>query len=135
EPPAQIHHGKAVAHAVLHTRLIHAVLDGQFCELSYPSPSTGRTASRLVRYARRGPDLVVLAKTGDHDQWWRTFTQPHPVRVLLRRQQRQGTGHAVILGQPAWREAATTFAERFPHVPVQPADIFVVVSLRQAPGR
>lgn len=73
-PPAQIHHGKVVAQAILHTRLVHGMLDGQFCELRYPSPTTGDDTTRLVRYAVRGTDLVVLAEMADHDQWWRTFT-------------------------------------------------------------
>ncbi|HKT02694.1 MAG TPA: hypothetical protein VJT31_24450 [Rugosimonospora sp.] len=131
-PPAQIHHGKVVAQAILHTRLVHGMLDGQFCELRYPSPTTGDDTTRLVRYAVRGTDLVVLAEMADHDQWWRTFTRPYPVHVLLLRRWRQGLGHAAILGQPAWRQAMTAFAERYPHLAVAPADIFVVVSLRPA---
>jgi hypothetical protein len=133
-PAPQLRHGRAVAHPLLHMRLVHGLLDGQFCELRYSSPATARHVSLLLRYATNGQDLVVLADMTDRDRWWRTFVRPYPVHVLLHRQWRQGLGCTAIRGQAAWREAAAIYTHRFPHITVQPADIFVTIALRADPA-
>jgi hypothetical protein len=117
---------------MLHTHLVHGLLDAQFCELRYTSPATARDVNLLVRYARAGEDLVVLAQTTGGDRWWRTFIRPYPVHVLLRGAWRQGAAHMTVLGQPAWRTAAHAFAGRFPRIAVRPGDIFIVVTLTAA---
>ncbi len=133
-PPTQLHHGKALAHPVLHMRLVHGLLDGQYCELRYPSPVTHREVGLVVRYAVAGRDLVVLPDMADRDGWWRAFTRPHPARVLLRRRWCDGTAHAAMIGQSAWREAARAYTDRFPNILVEPADIFVIVTLQSVAG-
>src|SRR5215831_7582467 len=77
----------AVANAftrwILHVPLLRRLADRQVCELRYTGSRTGRPVALPVMYARRGDRVVVLVGGADQKSWWRNFTTPAAVRVLL----------------------------------------------------
>ncbi len=129
--PRRIPHGRPVVTAILHTGLVHGLIDGSVCELRFPSPE-GRGEVRLpVAYVRtaRG-ELVVPVVAPDRERWWHAFTMPYPLRVYLCRRWRHALGHAVAIGQPGWRRAQRACAERYPRQPLDDGDIFLLITLR-----
>ncbi len=113
---------------VLRTPVLRRLADHQVCELRFVGASTGRSVVLPVMYAQQGDRLVVLVGGADHKRWWRSFTQPHPVRVLLRGVVRTGTGHIVADRAAGRAEAAAAYATRFPELPVLD-DPLVVITL------
>ena len=71
---------------------------------------------------------MVLVGGPDRKRWWRNFTRPYPVRVLLRGVTRTGTGHVVAAGTAERDEAAGIYAARFPDIPARD-DPLVVITL------
>jgi hypothetical protein len=129
----QVHHATAVLTAALHSPLVHRLIDGRLCVLRFIAPTGQRFTNRTVDYAQTTDgDLVVLVASADDEAWWRTFTMPHPVDVLLHRQWHHALGRAVARGQYGWRRAQLAYAAHFPSVTPDDADIFVVVTLQPA---
>jgi hypothetical protein len=113
---------------VLHHRLFRRLADRQVCELRFAGTRSGRPVVLPVMYAQRGEQLVVLVGGPDRKRWWRSFTRPHPVRVLLRGVTRSGVGHLVATGAAERAEAAAIYAARFPNLAVED-DPLVVITL------
>jgi F420H(2)-dependent quinone reductase len=113
---------------ILHVPLLRRLADRQVCELRFAGVRTGRPVVLPVMYARRGDRVVVLVGGADQKTWWRNFTQPTAVRVLLAGISRTGTGHVVGAASPERPGAAMIYASRFPDIPVE-ADPIVVIDL------
>jgi hypothetical protein len=116
---------------ILHTPVLRRLADHQVVELRFAGVRSGRPVRLPVMYAQRGDILVVLVGGADGKRWWRSFTQPHPVRVLLRGVTRTGTGHVLTPGAAGRAEAARVYATRFPDLPVRD-DPVVVITLDPA---
>jgi hypothetical protein len=128
---SQVRHAKAVVSAALHAPMVHSLIDGWVCAMRFIAPDGGRFTSRPVPYARTADgDLIVLVEFPSRDRWWCVFTMPYPVEVLLHRQWHHGLARAVAHGQYGWWRAQRAYAECFARVPLDDADIFVVVTLR-----
>lgn len=121
-------HVNAVVRLLLRARLLRRLVDGAVCELAFTGRRTGRKISLPVMYAQRGDRVVVLVGDPAAKRWWRNFSQPHPVRVLLRGAPRTGVGVVVAAGNPAWNEANGIYTARFPDLPAGD-DPFVVITL------
>jgi hypothetical protein len=98
--------------------------------LRFVAPGGGRYINLPVAYAPAADgDLVVLIAAPGSTPWWRLFTKPYPVHVLLHRRWTHGHGRALAHGQYGWRQAQEAYARRFPDTLLDDADIFLVVSL------
>lgn len=116
---------------ILHTPALRRLANHQVIELRFTGARTGRPVVLPVMYAQRGDQLVVLVGGSDRKRWWRNFTTPRPVRVLLRGVTRTGTGHVAAAGAPGRAEAAGIYSARFPDLPVRD-DLMVVITLDPA---
>ena len=119
---------------ILRTPALRRLADRQVCELRFAGARSGCPVILPVMYAQRGEQLVVLVGGADRKLWWRSFTQPHPLRVLLRGVRRTGTGHVITSGAAGRVEAASLYATRFPDLPAQD-DPMVVITLDQIDDR
>jgi F420H(2)-dependent quinone reductase len=113
---------------ILHVPLLRRLADRQVCELRFTGARTGRSVVLPVMYARHGDRLVILVGGAAQKTWWRNFTRPTTVQVLLAGAARTGTGHVVGTASPERTEAARVYAARFPGIPVE-ADPMVVIDL------
>ena len=113
---------------VLHVPLLRRLADRQVCQLRFAGAKTGRMVVLPVMYARRGDRVVVLVGGAHQKTWWRNFSRPTAVRVLLAGTSRTGTGHVVGPASPERAAAAQVYAARFPEIPVK-ADPMVVIDL------
>ncbi|BCJ49125.1 hypothetical protein Asp14428_06000 [Actinoplanes sp. NBRC 14428] len=84
---------------------------------------SGATISLPVQYARAGDTLVVLAGDAGRKTWWRHFTAPAPVEVLLGGDWLAATGRLDPSAGDVYRRA-------FPRRAVPPAPRFVRIDLR-----
>jgi hypothetical protein len=113
---------------ILHVPMLRRLADRQVCELRFAGVRSGRSVVLPVMYARSGDRVVVLVGGADRKTWWRNFTRPTPVQVLLAGTARTGTGHVVDAASPERAAAARTYASRFPDIPVE-TDPMVVIDL------
>lgn len=116
---------------ILHTPALRRLADHQVVELQFTGTRTGRLVRLPVMYAQRGDQLVILVGGPERKRWWRNFTQPHPVRVLLRGVTRTGLGHLAAAGTVGRSEAARIYTAQFPDLPVRD-DPMVVITLDPA---
>jgi hypothetical protein len=99
---------------ILHAPVLRRLADHQVCELQLAGMRSGRRVALPVMYAQRGEQVVVLVGGPDGKRWWRTFTRPHPVRVLLRGVTRTGIGHVVASDAAGRAGAAEVMPPDFP---------------------
>ena len=118
----------AFTRGILHVPVLRRLADRQVCELRFTGAKTGRRVVLPVMYARRADRVVVLVGGADRKTWWRNFTRPTAVRVLLAGTSRTGTGHVVAPSSSERAAAAQVYAMRFPEIPVE-ADPMVVIDL------
>jgi hypothetical protein len=65
----RVRHANAVLTAVLHTPMVHSLIDGWACLLRFIAPDGGRFTSRPVAYARTvDGDLIVLVESPNRDR-------------------------------------------------------------------
>ncbi|MFG2058769.1 hypothetical protein ACGFI9_32585 [Micromonospora sp. NPDC048930] len=126
-PPALIN--RAVL-AVLRSRRLHGLLDGQLCELRYRARD-GRPVRLPVRYAVTGEGYAVLVGDARDKRWWRRFRRPDAVQVCRGGRCRTGLGRIVPPEDPAFAPAAAAYARRH-GVLVGPDDRLLVVKLPAA---
>jgi hypothetical protein len=127
----RLRHVNAFTRWILHTPVLRRLADGQVCELRFAGRRTGRSVVLPVMYAQHADRIVVLVGGPEQKRWWRSFTQPHPVRVWLRGVARTGMGHVVADGAAGRAEAVGVYAARFPDLHVED-DPLVVVTLDPA---
>jgi len=116
---------------ILHRRMLQRLADRQVCELRFRARRSGREIDLPVMYAQHDDTLVILVGGPQGKKWWRNFTQPHRVEVLLRGVVRTGTGRIVGAGAPQRVEAARIYGARFPDLAVE-NDPMVVIDLDPA---
>lgn len=127
--PRQPRRLATLIHPVLLAHVLHRLIDGSVCELRFADPATTRRFSVPLRYAHAGNELVTLITMADTGRWWFAFQRPQPVQVLLHRRWYRGRGRLLALGQPDWRRARRIHADRFPHIPLEDADLFLAVTV------
>jgi hypothetical protein len=115
-----------VVRAVLHSPLLHRLLDARLCELRYRTPRSGRTVALPVAYALDGDRVVVMVGNADRKRWWRAFRQPRPVSLLLRRRSRDGVGRIVDPSDPSYAHARLTYRLRHHVSSMDDAEFLVV---------
>lgn len=130
----RLRHINAFARWILRTPVLRHLADRQMCELQFTGARSGRSVVLPVMYAQRGEQLVVLVGGADQKQWWRSFAQPIPVRVLLRGDIRTGIGHLEAVGAAGRAEAAAIYAARFPDLPVEDGPMVVITIDPAGPG-
>lgn len=95
----------------------HGLLSGSLVLLEYEGRRTGDRHRIPVLGAIDGPTVIALAARPDAKQWWRTFEQPAPARLLVRGTWHDVTGHAI--GGDERRPALRLYLERFPRAGAQ----------------
>jgi hypothetical protein len=92
---------------------------------------TGRRSNRAVRlpvqYARDGDRVVVHVGRAADKQWWRNFTDPHPVRVHARGATLVGIGRVVRTGDADRPEAERVYRQRYPKATPSTNDPMVLI--------
>ena len=121
----------AFTRLILHVPGLRRLADRQVCELRFTGARTGRSVVLPVMYAGRGDRVIVLVGGAERKRWWRNFTRPTRVRVLLRGVTRHGTGRVVGPHASERVEAAAVYAARYPDIPVKD-DPMVVIDLDRA---
>ncbi len=104
--------GNPIVRGILRSRA-HRLLSGSLAVLEYEGRMSGRTFVIPLRYAETGDGrLVALAGDPGRKLWWRSFSEPHPAAVLLRRQRCKMVG---TLAQGTLRDQArAAYAARYP---------------------
>ena len=72
----------AVVGAVLRSPA-HRLLSGSTDLLAYEGRRSGRRLVLPTQYARSGDDVVILVGRPETKRWWRNFTEPRDLEVLL----------------------------------------------------
>lgn len=116
---------------ILHTPVLRRLADHQVVELRFAGVRSGREVVLPVMYAKRDNQLVILVGGAKDKRWWRNFTKPHPVRVLLRGVDRGGVGHVVAVDAADRRLATDIYATRFPKL-LPEHDPLVLINLEPA---
>ncbi|MEU2170937.1 hypothetical protein ACH47V_25775 [Micromonospora chersina] len=97
--------------AVLRSRRLHGLLDGQLCEVRYRA-ADGRPVSLPVLYAAAEEQYVVLVGDASDKRWWRHFRRPADVQLCRGGRCRTGLGRVVPPDDPAFGPAAQAYARR-----------------------
>lgn len=126
--------------AALHTPVLHAMLDHGLCQLRYTGRRSGRAVCLPVQYARHGTAVVVYVEHAAGKAWWRNFTQPHPVEVMIRGERFRGVGHLVVADAPDRATTSQIYRGAHPRARTSPTDPFVLITLLtpitgEEPGR
>lgn len=91
----------------------HGLLSGSLLVLSYRGRRSGRLFSIPVQYASEEGAFLVVAAMAESKQWWRTFRQPAPAELTLRRERIPVTG-ALVAGPAETRAALAAYAAARP---------------------
>jgi deazaflavin-dependent oxidoreductase (nitroreductase family) len=98
--------------AVLRSPL-HRALSSSLMVLSYDGRRSGRRYEVPLQYVRHGEGIAVWAGNAEAKTWWRNFTEPATVEVVLGGRTRQGKAH--LVGDAATRrELLSAYLERYP---------------------
>ena len=120
--------GNGLMLAVLRSRA-HRLASGMVVELRYVGRRTGRKYALPVQYARAGERLVIRPQQVQRSTWWRNFSTPGAVTVMIAGRIRHGTAHLVAVQEPAWEQARDVYAARWRRSPQAIAGPLVVISL------
>lgn len=74
----------------------HRLLSGSTDLLVFEGRRSGRRIVLPTQYARSGDDLVILVGRPDTKQWWRNFTEPRDLDVLVAGEWHAMTGEVVV---------------------------------------
>ncbi|MFF4661210.1 nitroreductase/quinone reductase family protein [Streptomyces sp. NPDC001381] len=113
--------------AVLRSRW-HAALPG-LCALTFTGRRSGRPVTLPVQCAHEGDQLVILVGRAAGKRWWRNFTEPRAVRVLLEGAAHEGTGRLVPAGHPGRAGAERIYGRRRARTRIGADDPLVVITL------
>lgn len=104
--------GNRMAMAVLRSPL-HRTMSGSLMVLGYEGRRTGRRCELPLQYIPDGSGIAVWAGNAGEKTWWRNFTEPAEVDVVLRGRTRHGKG-CVVDDPDTRRQLLTRYVERFP---------------------
>jgi hypothetical protein len=62
---------------------LHGLLSGKVDLLRYDGRRSGRTIETPTQYVLVGDDVVILVGRPDTKSWWRNFTEPRDLDVLI----------------------------------------------------
>jgi hypothetical protein len=122
-----------LAHVMLHSRLVHHLIDHQLCEVRYAQPGNDRPVTVTLPYAPGSERLVARLPDAEQAPWLRLFRSPYPVRVLLNSRWRSGWASLILPGQPSWPEARKVYRRCYPETSGDDRGAFLAIAL--APGR
>jgi deazaflavin-dependent oxidoreductase (nitroreductase family) len=92
---------------------LHRALSGSLLVLSYEGRRSGRRYELPLQYVRHDDGVAVWAGNAEAKTWWRNFTEPAAVEVVLEGRSRHGKAH--LVADPADRTLLLThYLERFP---------------------
>jgi hypothetical protein len=117
--------GNTIVLALLRSPL--ARLLGGVCELEFTGRRSGRAVRLPVQYARYGDRVVVHVGHAAGKRWWRTFTDPHPVRVHAGGATLVGIGRLVRAGDADRPEAERVYRRRYPKATLSTNDPMVLI--------
>jgi F420H(2)-dependent quinone reductase len=120
--------GNGLVLAVLRSRA-HRLASGMVIELRYIGRRSGRKYALPVQYARAGERLVVRPQQVQRSAWWRNFSTPAAVTVMIAGRIRGGTAHLVTAREPAWEQARDLYASRWRRSSQAITGPLVVISL------
>ncbi|MQA32039.1 hypothetical protein [Modestobacter roseus] len=103
------------------------LLSRRVCALRYVGPVSGATVTLPVQYATEPGRVLVLAGGAEHKRWWRAFSRPTRVQVLLDGAWRDGVG--VVLPEPERAAALADYRAQVGHVPDDTRDPLVEITL------
>jgi deazaflavin-dependent oxidoreductase (nitroreductase family) len=63
------------------------LLDAKLMLVRYRGRRTGREHELPVSYVQHGHRFLVVVGASDHKTWWRNFSTPQPVEIVVRRDQ------------------------------------------------
>ncbi|MET0414759.1 MAG: nitroreductase/quinone reductase family protein [Actinoplanes sp.] len=128
--------GNGLVLAVLRSRA-HRLASGMVIELRYVGRRTGRTYALPVQYARAGERLVVRPQQVQRSTWWRNFSTPTAVTVMIAGRIRRGSARLVTAEEPAWEQVRDLYANRWRRSSPAITGPLVVISLEpgSAPPR
>ena len=109
--------GNGIVAAVLRSPA-HGLLSGSTDLIRYTGRRSGRLIVTPTQYLSSGDDVVILVGRAESKSWWRNFTEPGDVDVLVRGTWRTMSAQ-VVVGAEEPETAAPLFdayLERFPRV-------------------
>lgn len=124
----QTHLVNPMVGAVLGSRL-HPVLSRSTVLLTYAGWRSGQRHTLPVMYAQDGADLVIVAAAHREKVWWRNFTQPADVDLLLRGTRRRARARRVTLFDAAYEHDLNVYRQRYPRARVTVGDPVIRVCL------
>ena len=95
---------------------LHPLLSSGLMLLSYTGRRSGRRIEIPVGYQRRGNTITVLASRARRKQWWRNFSEPAAVELLVRGRVLGGEARLVPGGSEAFRTAVESTFRRLPRL-------------------
>lgn len=88
---------------------LRGLLGGKFMLITVTGRKTGRTYTTPVNYVREGDTLTVISR--QDRTWWRNLSEPAPVLVRLRGNERAGIGQVIRLAEADRLAAVKDFYE------------------------
>jgi len=104
------------------------------CELEFTGRRSGRSVRLPVQYARDADRVVVNVGHAVGKQWWRNFTDPHPVRVHARGATLMGIGRLVHTSDADRTETERVYRQRYPKATLSTHDPMVLIEPAPDPG-
>jgi len=98
--------------SILRSRF-HGLASSSNLLISYRGRRTGLRHELPVRYAAAGQRYVVRIGRPEAKRWWRNFSEPWPLTVVVRGRSIEATGHVVQGESDEGTELAAAFFERF----------------------
>ena len=109
--------GNSVVKAVLRSPL-HRMLSGSTDVIRFTGRRSGREITTPTQYASVGDDLVIMVGRPASKLWWRNFSQPRDLDVLVRGTWRSMRGRAILGAEEPETVAPLlqAYLDRFPRV-------------------
>ncbi|MFC4907279.1 nitroreductase/quinone reductase family protein [Actinomadura gamaensis] len=110
---------------------LHRLLSGGVALITVTGRRTGRSYTLPVMYARGEDGLHVLVGRHARKTWWHNVRTPAPVRLLIGRQEVEGT--AELLDGPQAVAARRNYLARFPQAAREVGEDTPVIRIRPRP--
>ena len=104
------------------------------CELELTGRRSGRAVRLPVQYARDADRVVVNVGHAAGKRWWRSFINPHPVRVHACGATLMGIGRLVHTGDADRTETERVYRRRYPKATLSTNDPIVLIEPAPGPG-